>query len=112
MAEVIVLKDGSVETLLQPKDFQYLVDKHMGYDAATYFETMVEELQEEADYVQAKIDTDLEAYEADLESNTRCLNDLLDDIEVMTNMLENKRLNKSKMAKLLDQMETKINNQI
>lgn len=47
MADVLTLKDGSVETLFEPKDFQYLVEKYMGYDAETYFRTLVEELQGE-----------------------------------------------------------------
>jgi len=33
MADVITLKNGSVEIIFEPKDFQYLVEKHLGYDA-------------------------------------------------------------------------------
>lgn len=112
MAEVMVLKDGSVETLLEPKDFQYLIEKYMGYDAETYFRNLVEELQTEADFTTKKLDTDLESYEASLESNTRCFNDLLDSIKEAVNLLDEKRLNKTQMGKLLDQMKKQINNQI
>lgn len=112
MADVISLKDGSVETLFEPKDFQYLVEKHMGYDAETYFRTLVEELQSEADYNEKKLDTDLESYEASLESNARCFNDLLDSIKEAVNLLDEKRLNKTQMGKLLSQMEKQIKNQI
>ena len=106
------LKDGSVETLLEPKDFQYLVEKHMGYDAESYFRNLLEKLQSEADYTQAKVDTDLESYEASLESNTRCMNDILDDLEAMKDILHAKRMDKQKLFNLIEQIETKINNQI
>ena len=112
MADVISLKDGSVETLFEPKDFQYLVEKYMGYDAEAYFRSLIENLQSEADYTQAKVDTDLESYEASLESNTRCFQDLLDNIEEARKLLDAKRLNKTQLDKLLEQIETKINNQI
>lgn len=108
MADTIHLPDGSMEVIFSRDDFQRLVYEKLGYDA----EQKLIEIIKEADYTQAKVDTDLESYEASLESNTRCLNDLLDDIEGLKNLLENKRLNKTKMAKLLDQMETKISNQI
>lgn len=58
MADVITLKDGSVEIIFEPKDFQYLMEKHLGYDAETYFRTL------------------LEAYEASLESNIRAFQDI------------------------------------
>ena len=90
MADVLSLKDGSVETLFEPKDFQYLVEKYMGYDAETYFRT----------------------FEASLESNARCFNDLLESIKEAVNLLDEKRLNKTQMGKLLSKMGKQINNQI
>ncbi len=112
MADVISLKDGSVETIFEPKDFKYLVEKHMGWDADKYFENLISELQEQADYTQAKVDTDLESYEASLESNTRCMNDILDDLKAMETILNAKRMDKQKLFNLIEQIETKINNQI
>lgn len=43
----------------------------MGYDAAKWLRTHVEQAEKAADYTQAKVDTDLTAYESDLESNRR-----------------------------------------
>lgn len=108
MAETLYLPDGSMEVLFSRDDFQRLVYEKLGYDA----EQKLIEIINEADYTQAKIDTDLESYEASLESNTRCFNDLLEGIEELKKLLESKRLDKTKMFKLLDQMETQINNQI
>jgi len=112
MADVITLKDGSVETLLEPRDFQYLVEKHMGYDVETYFRTLIEKLQEEADYTKAKVETDLDSYEAQLEGNTTCFLDILDIIKGAEKLLMKKRLNKAELVKLLNQIKTEINNVI
>jgi hypothetical protein len=108
MADVITLKDGSMEVLFSRDDFQRLVYEKLGYDA----EQKLIEIINEADYTKAKVDTDLEAYEASLDSNTACFNDLLNNIEELKKLLQQKRLDRTKMFKLLDQMETQISNQI
>lgn len=112
MADVIVLKDSSVHTLLQPKDFEYLVEKYMGYDAEKYFRETVDNLQDEAIYTAAKIDTDLGSYEASLESNTACFQDILDITNKMKSLLEAPRMDRKKMFNLVEQVEKEINNQI
>ena len=45
MPRVIELKDGKVETLLSERDFTYLIEKYMGYDAADVFLGLMEELE-------------------------------------------------------------------
>lgn len=112
MADVISLKDGSVETLLQPKDFLYLVEKYMGYDVETYFENLISILQEEVEDAQDKEQSDIGSYEASLESNTRCFIDIQEAMEEMQLILEAPRINKNKLFKLIEQVQTKINNQI
>lgn len=115
MADVISLKDGSTEVIFQPKDFHYLIEKHMGYDAADYFEKMekiVDELQEEADYTAAKVNTDLESYESSLESNTACFQEILEVMEQIKSILEAPRINKKKLFNLVEQVEKEIKNQI
>ncbi len=112
MADVISLKDGSVETLFEPKDFQYLVEKYMGYEAETYFENLISKLQEEVDDALNKEQSDLGAYEASLESNTRCFIDIQEVIEEMELILEAPRVDKKKLFKLIEQIQSKINNQI
>lgn len=44
MPEVIELKNGKCETLLNERDFAYLIEQHMGYEAADYFRSLMEEL--------------------------------------------------------------------
>ena len=83
MADVITLKDGSVEIIFEPKDFQYLVEKHLGYDAETYFRTLIEKLQKEVEDALDKEQSDLGAYEASLESNTRAFIDIEEICQTM-----------------------------
>lgn len=55
MPTVMQLSNGKVETLLTERDFAYLIEQHMGYEAADYFRSLMEELEhyreeEDADY--------------------------------------------------------------
>ena len=45
MTQVIKLKNGKCETLFNERDFAYLIEQHMGYEAADYFRELMEELE-------------------------------------------------------------------
>lgn len=45
MPSTMELKDGKVETLFSEHDFAYLVERYMGYEAADYFRSRMEELE-------------------------------------------------------------------
>jgi len=45
MPRVIKLIDDKVETIFSERDFAYLVEKYMGYEAADIFRGLVEELE-------------------------------------------------------------------
>lgn len=45
MPTVMQLSNGKVETLLTERDFAYLIEQHMGYEAADYFRELMEELE-------------------------------------------------------------------
>lgn len=112
MADVIVLKDQSVHTVFEPTDFEYLVERYMGYDAEKYFRQLTEILQDKVEEARDKTNSDLGSYEASLESNTACFQDILDVTEQMKIILEAPRMNKNKMFKLIEQIQREINNQI
>lgn len=40
---VITLKNGKNETLMSVRDFEYLIDEYMGFDALRYFRSLREE---------------------------------------------------------------------
>jgi hypothetical protein len=46
MATVIQLKDKKVETLFGTRDFEYLIDRYMGFDAVKYFQELIREQDE------------------------------------------------------------------
>ena len=43
---VLTMKDGKNETLFTVDDFEYLIDRYMGYDAVRYFRSIYEEAKE------------------------------------------------------------------
>ena len=40
---LITLKDGKNETLMCDSDFEYLIDKYMGFDSLRYFRSLIDE---------------------------------------------------------------------
>ena len=46
MPQLLTMSNGKSETILSPKDFEYLIDKHMGLDSANYYQNQIEELSE------------------------------------------------------------------
>lgn len=46
MQRVIELLDKKVETLFNRQDFEYLLERHMGYEAVQYFRDMIEEIED------------------------------------------------------------------
>lgn len=46
MPQVLTMSNGRPETILSPKDFEDLIDKHMGMDSANYYQNQIEQLSE------------------------------------------------------------------
>lgn len=71
MPDVIALSNGRVETLFGVRDFEELIDKHMGYDAVRYFRELMAEKDaavEELQWEHAEKITQLEGKIAGLEA--------------------------------------------
>ena len=58
MADVLMIA-GKPETIFKARDFEYLVEKHMGYEAAKYFREYAEKADEEVRSAKAGENTDL-----------------------------------------------------
>jgi hypothetical protein len=46
MQRVIELLDKKVETLFNRQDFEYLLERYMGYEAVQYFRDMIKEIED------------------------------------------------------------------
>lgn len=46
MQRVIELLDKKVETLFNRQDFEYLLERYMGYEAVQYSRDMIEEIED------------------------------------------------------------------
>jgi hypothetical protein len=46
MLKMLIMSNGRPETILSPKDFEDLIDKHMGMDCANYYQKQIEQLSE------------------------------------------------------------------
>lgn len=109
---MISLKDGSVHTLFEFRHFLELVDQYMGYDVAKWLRTYMEQAENAADYTTAKIDSDLVAYESDLESNRRAFQDIQTEAAAIMEVLQGNRVNRQKIAHSVREIGKIISNQI
>lgn len=111
MADVLMIA-GKPETIFKARDFEYLVEKYMGYEAAKYFREYAEKADEEVRSAKAGENTDLASYEADLESNRRTFQDIQDELICISNILRWKRMNRELLSDHVKRIKTIISNQI
>ena len=101
MAEVMQLKNGKVHTIFDSKDFKWLIEQYMGYEASRYFENLIDSLEQAVADAQDKTKSDLGSYEASLE-----------EMNQMEIIIQAKRLQKDKLSKSVHEIRKIINNQI
>ena len=111
MADVLMIA-GKPETIFKARDFEYLVEKYMGYEAAKYFREYAEKADEEVRSAKAGENTDLASYEADFESNRRAFQDIQDELICISNILRWKRMNRELLSDHVKRIKTIISNQI
>ena len=74
MPRVLKLSDDKIETLFDAKDFEYLIDKYMGYEALQYFRELMNEVEEERQEVRSTR-SDIECQTLDLISRIKLLDE-------------------------------------
>lgn len=74
MPRVLKLSDDKIETLFDAKDFEYLIDKYMGYEAVQYFRELMNEVEEERQEVRSTR-SDVEGQTLDLISRIKLLDE-------------------------------------
>lgn len=111
MADVLMIA-GKPETIFTARDFEYLVEKNMGYEAAKYFREYAEKADEEVRAAKAGENTDLHSYEANLESNNAAFQDIQDEVESIDTLIMERRIDRDKIAFHLTEIRKIISNQI
>lgn len=74
MPRVLKLSDDKIETLFDAKDFEYLIDKYMGYEAVQYFRELMNEVEEERQEVRSTR-SDIECQTLNLISRIKLLDE-------------------------------------
>ena len=74
MPRVLKLSDNKIETIFDAKDFEYLIDKYMGYEAVQYFRELMNEVEEERQEVRSTR-SDIEGQTLDLISRIKLLDE-------------------------------------
>lgn len=74
MPRVLKLSDDKIEPLFDAKDFEYLIDKYMGYEAVQYFRELMNEVEEERQEVRSTR-SDIEGQTLDLISRIKLLDE-------------------------------------
>lgn len=63
MAETMTLRNGKPVTIHRMRDFEELIDQHMGMDAARFFRELVEETADRFESIRAAASLPLRKYD-------------------------------------------------
>lgn len=108
----ISLKDGSTHTLFEFDDFLELVENYMGDNAEAWLSDHVAQAEQAADYTQARVATDLTAYEANLENNREAFEGIQLEAATILGVLQEKRISREKIAYAARKISKIISDQI
>lgn len=90
-----------------PQEVKNLIEQNMGNDIAF----LIQELIDAANYTEKKVDTDLDSYEASLESWNCVGTDILEIIQKCdTYLRESKRIDRDTIFHMMNEIEKLINN--
>lgn len=101
-------KEGNYDFVYDEQDYANILENKLGVDYKNYFL----DINSKADYNKAKVNSDLESYEMQLESNMCIAQDTLEIIEILYDELDKKRLDRSKILEKLNSIEEKLVNLI
>lgn len=97
------------ETILDPrKDFRYLIEEYMGYDAAQLFDEILSEVEEEVDEMYASGKRTPEGFD-DYESiaDAYC-NELVSTMNALKEQLDKPRLNRKAIEEIYNNLNMNL----
>lgn len=99
---------GKNELVFDARDFEMLIDKYMGFEAVKIFQEFIAEREEE----EISDNTDLIAYELDLEHNQRAFEDIHAEAKAALEFLQKKRLELDKITKIVLRIKEICENEV
>lgn len=107
--QVITLNDDSTATIFGLKDILDLVEFALGPELAELLNDIFQHCEANEIYVKEKLQTDLDAYESQLDHYHSMLLELVEVInEICNQMLSGKRINKQNVADILKSLSNQI----
>ncbi|KAA9007267.1 hypothetical protein F4V43_01920 [Paenibacillus spiritus] len=104
--ELIQLPNGHTELIIDNDDLISLIKIHIGFEAGKMVEQIIKESERE--YIRAE--SDLSAYELELEANRETFLELREMIGKIEDDLSVSRINRKNIQALLDRMDIEIAN--
>lgn len=98
---------GKNELVFNVRDFEMLIDKYMGFEAVKIFQEFISEKEEDI-----PDDTDLTAYELDLEHNQRAFEDIHAEAKAALESLQEKRLDRRRITQIVLRIKEICENQV
>lgn len=111
MVETLQTPDGRNHVILNGDCFIELVDDYMGRECGEYLKEMIGLLKEQADYTSREIETDLIAYETELNNNRYAFEDITIELDSIQKIIDG-RLNRKELERIVHNIRSIINNQI
>jgi len=110
---VIQLLNGQNEVVMSNNDISYIIGKYLGGE----FESLVTEtiIQNDANeiYAKEKLNSDLNSYEAGLESYHNIMQDTMEQLEELSEYMEDaKRINKDTIYQKINDIIRKLNKEL
>lgn len=106
---LLYLNDGTMVILFDDNDFVRLIYERLGREAEQKLLSLINNANEAKHYAEMKYNSDMNSYELSLENNTAAFQEILEIIEQIRNT---PRLEKTRLHKFLNEIEKLISNQI
>lgn len=111
MAETLQTPDGRLHVILNEDYFSELVDDYMGRECGQYLKETITLLKEKASYATQAVNTDLNSYEEELNSNRYAFEDIATELDTIEKLIDS-RLNRKALAQAVKNIRRIISNQI
>lgn len=109
---IVALANGKTEFIFNDNDILMIIENELGYDFSRYVCELMNQADKTKVWAEQKYYSDMNSYEATMESQRNCLMDILDMVEKLQGMFKAPRLKKEECFKLLKQISREISNEI